>query len=187
MASQSTTWHDEHVRFSRLLDLLEEQIDEFHEGGYPDFDRMREIIRYLHEYGDSTHHPREDAAYARLLAADPTLRLPVNRLLQEHRAITAAGEELLLLLDDVTAGAVVRREMVEAAAALYLAYYRHHLATEENQFLPRTVHLLKPEDWRAVAEAVPMGADPLFGDPPSEAYRELRALLEEKASTQVAQ
>jgi hemerythrin-like domain-containing protein len=187
MVSQNAIWHAEHVRFSWLLDLLEAQIDEFHEGGYPDFDRMREIISYLHEYGDSTHHPREDAAFERLLAADPTLRLPINRLLQEHRAIAAAGEELLLLLNDVISGAVIRRETVEAAAALYLAYYRHHLATEERVFVPRSARLLREEDWRAVSDAVPSGPDPLFGDPPSETYRELRALLEEKASTQVTQ
>ena len=63
---------------------------------------------------------------------------------------------------------------LEAAAATYLVYYRHHLAAEENEFLPRAAQLLTPADWAAVAAAVAPAADPLFGDDVGARYRELR-------------
>jgi hemerythrin-like domain-containing protein len=181
MVSPIARWHAEHVNFSRLLDLLEEQVDEFHEGGSPNFDRMLEIVSYLREFGDSSHHAREDAAFARLVIRAPTMRLPINRLLQEHRAIAVAGEELMTRLNEVISGDVILRATVEAAAALYLAYYRHHLASEEREILPRAERLLTEEDWQAVAEAVPSGSDPLFGAVPSETYRELRELMAARA------
>ena len=143
---------------------------------------MVEIISYLREFGDKSHHPREDAAFECLVKRDSTLRLPINRLLQEHRAIAVAGEELETRLREVIGEALIPRATVEAAAALYLAYYRHHLATEEREILPRAARLLTDEDWRVVSAAVPSGADPLFGDAPSDTYRELRELMAATAS-----
>jgi len=174
MADPITLWHAEHVDFSRLLDLLEGQVAAFHDGKSPNYELMLDIVSYLREFPDRTHHPREDAAFARLLAHDPTLSLPINRLLQEHRVIAVAGEELLTLLNEVVDGALIARASVEAAAATYLAYYRHHLATEEREILPRAASLLTPQDWNFVAGAVSHGPDPLFGDAPDDRYRELR-------------
>lgn len=177
MTDQIATWHTEHVRFARLLDLLEAQVAAFHDAGKPNFGLMLDIVAYLRDYADHAHHPREDAAFARLLVHEPALRVPINRLLQEHRVIAVAGEELVEHLDDVIADAVVPRATIEAAAAQYLAYYRHHIGTEEREILPRAARLLTEEDWTHVAAAAPLMTDPLFGDPPSEDYRELRQLL----------
>lgn len=181
MADQIAQWHAEHVRFARLLDLLEAQVAAFHEGERPNFGLMLDIVAYLRDYADQAHHPREDAAFARLLIRDPSLRVPINRLLQEHRVIGVAGEELVEQLDDVIVDAVVPRASIEAAAAQYLAYYRHHLGTEEREMLPRAARLLTQEDWAHIAAATPKIPDPLFDDPPGDAYRELRELVASQA------
>jgi hemerythrin-like domain-containing protein len=81
---------------------------------------------------------------------------------------------LLKYVDDILEDRVIQRATVEAAAATYLVYYRHHLAVEESEVLPRASRTLKPDDWAAVAAAVPVGPDPLFGDDVGERYRELR-------------
>jgi hemerythrin-like domain-containing protein len=183
MADPIKLWHAEHVDFARLLDLLEQQVAAFHEAKDPNYELMLDVVSYLREFPDRIHHPREDAAFARLLVHDPALRLPINRLLQEHRVIGVAGEELLILLNEVIDGGLIARSSVEAAAATYLAYYRHHLATEENDILPRAAKLLTPQDWAVVAAAVPAGADPLFGDAADERYRELRERITATAGT----
>jgi len=170
-------WHAEHANFSRLLDVLERQLAAFQDDERPDFELMASIVAYLREFPDRYHHPREDVAFERLLARDPDLRLPINRLLQEHRAIAAAGDDLLSRLSDAVAGALVSRAAVEAAAALYTAYFRHHLATEERVILPRAARLLTAEDWSVIDRSVPAADDPLFGDAPDERYRALREHL----------
>ncbi|MBI4194740.1 MAG: hemerythrin domain-containing protein [Betaproteobacteria bacterium] len=174
MIDQVAAWHQEHVRFSQLLDLLDKEVAVFHEGGEPNYELMRDIVFYLRHYSDRFHHPREDVAFARLAERDPDLRVAINRLVQEHQVIAVAGEELLHRLDDIEANAVVSRKAVESAAATYLVYYRHHIATEEKDVLPRAEKLLTREDWKAVASAVPNGADPLFGDKVEARYDELR-------------
>jgi hemerythrin-like domain-containing protein len=178
MANAIAQWHAEHADFSRLLYVLEGQVAVFQEGERPDYGLMLDTVSYLREYPDRIHHPREDAAFARLVLRDPSLRLPVNRLLQEHRVIAVAGEELSARLSEVLDGASATHAGVEAAAAIYLAYYRHHLATEERDILPRAARLLTSEDWNIVANSIAPLADPLFSEAPQERYRELRERIE---------
>jgi hemerythrin-like domain-containing protein len=182
MTGATTHWHAEHGNFSRLLSLLETQVAVFHDGGKPNYDLMIDIVSYLRHFPDRVHHAREDAAFARLVARDPGLQGKISRLLQEHRVIAHAGDKLLRLLNEVADEAIISRAEVEAAAATYLVYYRHHLATEERDVLPRALELLTQEDWAAVNAAVPAGRDPLFGDASEERYRELRRLIMLEAS-----
>ncbi|MEJ8856877.1 hemerythrin domain-containing protein [Variovorax robiniae] len=176
-----TRWHADHVHFSRLLDLLKQQVNAFHEDSGPDYDLMLDIVAYLREYGDSVHHPMEDMAFTRLVLRAPEMRIPVNRLKQEHRAIAFAGEELVGLLKAITTDGVVARARVESAAALYLVYYRHHLATEEREVLPRAARLLDEDDWQAVAEATPNRSDPLFGTAQAAGFGKLQEALSQTA------
>ena len=87
--------------------------------------------------------------------------------------IAAAGEALLNCLNEIIVGVVIERSTLEAAAATYLVYYRHHLAAEERQVIPRAVELLTSADWAAVA-AIPTEPDPLFGVDFDARYSELR-------------
>jgi hemerythrin-like domain-containing protein len=177
MSDVLARWDAEHAHFAQLLDVLDEQVMEFQRGAAPVYGLMLDIVSYLREYADRVHHPREDAAFGRMVQHDPALRLPINRLLQEHRAIAFAGDEFVACLNEVIVGNVLMRATVEAAAAQYLTYYRHHLATEDREILPRAAHLLGPADWHFVGEAVAAVPDPLFGAAPEASFRELREYL----------
>jgi hemerythrin-like domain-containing protein len=178
-------WHAEHMHYARLLDILEKEVAAFHAGDAPDYALMRDILRYLRYFPDRFHHPREDEAFARLAARDPGMKLPLNRLLQEHRVIAEAGDQLLWRLEQVAEDVVVSRAIVESMAATYLVYYRHHIATEEREVLPRAERLLSASDWDAVAASAPEGRDPLFGEDFAPRYRELRRRLAQETERAV--
>ena len=167
-------WHAEHANFSRLLDILQKELDAFHRDAQPNYELMVDIVTYLRHFPDVHHHPREDTAFALLAKRDPSLIAVLERLRQEHRVIAAAGDELLKTLNDVTSGTVIARAVVESIAAMYLVYYRHHIAAEEEEILPLAMRLLSAGDWREVQAAGPAGRDPLFGDKAEAGYRELR-------------
>ena len=158
-------WHTEHEYFQRLLALLQSQIDLFHGGERPNYELMLEIIRYLREYGDAFHHPREDVAFTRLAARCPGLDRPLARLRREHDVIKRAGERLEALLEEALAGVLVARAEVEVAAATYLVYYGNHIAREEETVLAVAEAALTAEDWQAVGTAVAAPAAPLSGAP----------------------
>ena len=182
MTNPIAAWHADHVNFTRLFDLLEEQLATFHEGGQPDYALMLDVVQYLRHYPDRFHHPREDVAFGRLVEREAALQLPLARRVQEHRVIALAGDKLLGLLQAAVDGVVIERSTVEAAAATYLVYYRHHVAAEEREILPRAAELLTPSDWAAVA-AAPASADPLFGKEFEARYRELRRQIALEAPT----
>ena len=172
MSEPLAIWHAEHVNFARLLDLLETQVAAFHRAERPNYDLMGDIVYYLRSFADRFHHPREDVTFARISERDPEMQLVINRLLQEHRVIATAGNELVSRLNDVAGDVMTPRHALEAAADTYLVYYRHHIATEERDILPRAARLLTREDSAAVA-ATP-AADPLFGDRVEARFHELR-------------
>lgn len=174
MVDAIALWRSEHKGFAQLLDFLERQMAAFHDGEQADYALMRDVVHYLHHYGDRFHHPREDMAFARLVERDPSLEASVSRLLQEHRVIAAAGNALLDHLENILNDVVVERRAVEKTAATYLVCYRHHLETEEDGILPRAAQLLTAADWAAVASAVATVPDPLFSDHVGARYRALR-------------
>jgi hemerythrin-like domain-containing protein len=182
MVDPIAVWHADHVRFARLLDLVDRELLAFHEGKQPDYALLLDVVHYLRHYPDRYHHPREDVAFARLVQRDPAMSLPVARRLQEHRVIAAAGDELLGLLQAVVDGALIERSALEVAASTYLVYYRHHLEAEEHYVIPRAAQALSAEDWAAVAAAAPGGTDPLFGDAADARYGELRQRILFEAS-----
>lgn len=171
MSEPIAAWHADHMRFARLLDTLEQEVARFHVADTPDYERMRDILLWLRHYADGVHHPREDAAFERLVRRDPSLALPVNRLLQEHRVIAHAGEALLEQLENAANGGFARRADLEAAADTFLVYYRNHLEREERHIMPRAAALLDGADWSAVAAVVPQESGRA-----AEALRAARAL-----------
>ena len=172
-------WHAEHINFARLLDLLEAQVAAFHRGERPNYELMGDIVYYLRSFGDRVHHPREDVAFAQLLERDPGMQLVIDRLSQEHQVIATAGDELCKRLNEVAGDVITPRATVEAAAATYLVYYRHHIAKEEREILPRVAQLLT--HWTEVAATVAASRDPLFGDDIEARFRELHRQITQEA------
>jgi hemerythrin-like domain-containing protein len=167
-------WHQEHVYFNQLLQLLQREVYVFHVGGRPNYELMFDIVSYLREYGDQAHHPREDIAFLRLVKCCPDMEETLGRLAQEHRVIAQAGETLLRQIEAILDGTILPRADVEAAAATYLVYYGNHIAKEEEDVLTRAALHLTPEDWEAVKKAAPGTQDPLFAKEAQQRYRELR-------------
>ena len=174
MAEPLAVWHAEHINFARLLDLLETQVAAFHRGERPNYELMGDIVYYLRTFADRVHHPREDVAFARLVEREPGLALVIKRLQQEHRVISTASEELFNRLNEATEDVMTPRVALEAAAATYVVYYRHHLATEEGEIMPRAAQLLTQEDWATVTAKGAAVSDPLFGNEVEARFRELR-------------
>jgi hemerythrin-like domain-containing protein len=174
MAHPTQLWHEEHVYFQRLLQLLRHELDVLAQGDTPNYGLMLDIIGYLRDWSDQVHHPREDEVFRRLAQRRPDWSLRVARLRQEHVVIAHAGETLRKLLEEAVADAVVSRAEIEVAAATYLVYYGNHIAREEEDILPAAAQALSSEDWQAAKAAAPLGPDPLFGANPQERFRELR-------------
>lgn len=176
MSRPVSVWREEHLRFARLLDLLEGQLDRFHYGERPDYPLMLEAMRYMTRYVDARHHPREDLAFARLAERRAQSRRIVKKLLDEHQVIVRDGERLVMLLEEVLDDAFIAREDVERPGRAYIQGLRAHMRCEERLF-PWVASTLDARDWAEIDKAVPVLPDPLLSPAGQEAFESLRRLL----------
>jgi hemerythrin-like domain-containing protein len=164
MSKAIDVWRAEHANFTTLLDLLERELDVFHEGESPDYELMSDIMFYMTHYADLVHHAREDLAFAKIKQRDTAIQPVLDELAEQHRQLKAAGEALLRALDNVIDGAISSRDHVEAPGRAYIAAFRGHMAKEETTMVPLAGKILRAGDWAAIDSAVKQVEDPLFGN-----------------------
>lgn len=173
MTDSIAYWHAEHVNFGRLLGLLETQLDCFHRGDSPDYELMLDVMYYMTHYPDQIHHPKEDLAFARIVAREPGMRGAVDELQRQHDSLRESGAELVRVLDDIVNGSVVARDRVEGPARDYIARFRGHVQKEETEVFPAAARALSASDWTAINDAVAHREDPLFGKTTERRYAAL--------------
>ena len=156
---------DEHRSISAVLHALKTLAREAQDVRVkPGFDALRAMIRYIDEYPEQMHHPKEDQyLFARLEARAPQAKPLVDSLKAEHekgaRLVRELERALLLFEDAAPAGA---REFLDAVDA-YAEFHWKHMRREEQEVMPLAERTLTPEDWRAIDEAFDANRDPIAG------------------------
>ena len=182
MSNPIAAWREEHLRFAKLLDTLEAQLDRFHRAERPDYQLMLDVMRYMRHYPDTSHHPREDLAFAKVAEREPRSTRMVADLLKEHAEIEESGEKLVEMLEGVLDEAILSRDAVEAPGREYIKRLRAHMHSEEVLF-PFVQMWLGAEDWAAIDRKVPPSVDPLLEPHGHEAYESLSRLVASVAAS----
>jgi len=130
----------------------------------PGFEALRAMIRYIDEYPEQMHHPKEDQyLFARLAARAPEAKALLDGLRAEHqqgaRLVRELERALVFFEDAAPAGA---REFLDAVNA-YAEFHWKHMRAEETEVLPLAEKRLSAEDWRAIDAAFDTNADPIAG------------------------
>ena len=130
----------------------------------PDLRAFRAMLRYIDEFPERLHHPKEDEfLFARLAARSEQARALVDDLKSEHRAGARLIRELerafLFFEESWPAG---RREFQSALEA-YAAFHWAHMRKEEEKLLPLARRYLSAEDWKAIDAAFAANSDPVAG------------------------
>jgi hemerythrin-like domain-containing protein len=130
----------------------------------PRFQVLRSMLRYMDEYPERLHHPKEnDHIFSRLVAREPSARLLVEELQAEHeegaRLIRELERSLLFFEEGWPAGA---REFQQAVDA-YADFHWKHMRKEEQQLMPLAERALTAEDWKAINAAFAENRDPVAG------------------------
>lgn len=130
----------------------------------PKFQVLRSMIRYIDEYPERLHHPKEDRyLFARLLARAPEAKPLIEALQAEHeqgaRLVRELERALVFLEEGWPAGA---REFRRAAEA-YAEFHWQHMRREESELLPLAERHLTAADWVAIDAAFDANLDPIAG------------------------
>lgn len=131
-------------------------------GGRPDFSTLRAMVRYLDEYPERLHHPKEDRyLFAPLARRCPEARPLIEDLKSEHREgarrIRELERALLFFEDGWPEGGTEFRDAVER----YAAFEWEHMRKEEHKLIPLAERHLTAETWREIDQAFAANEDPI--------------------------
>ncbi len=178
IASPLDTLRADHRNVEKLLRVFEAELARFHDAETVDYETLHDVMHYVTNYPDLTHHPLEEQVAVRLLRSDSSAGPLAQALHREHEMLTAAGTALLHVLDDIAGDVPMPRAAVESQARTYVERLRRHMADEEAGLFLLAAQRLSVQDWADIAAATQRPADPLFGSAAaSQAYRAIRERL----------
>lgn len=128
----------------------------------PRFQVLRSMLRYIDEYPERLHHPKEDEhLFARVAARAPEAKKLIEELKKEHEQgaglIRELERTLLFFEEGWPAGG---REFQQAVDA-FADFHWQHMRKEELELLPIAERVLTAGDWRAIERAFATNLDPI--------------------------
>lgn len=128
----------------------------------PRFQVLRSMLRYIDEYPERLHHPKEDEhLFARVAARAPQAKKLIDELKKEHEQgaglIRELERTLLFFEEGWPAGG---REFQQAVDA-FADFHWRHMRKEELELLPIAERVLTAADWRAIERAFATNLDPI--------------------------
>jgi hemerythrin-like domain-containing protein len=172
--------HRDHEHIDRVLNLLEQQIDAFHEGQPIDFELISNVLHYMADYADQVHHRLEDQLFDPLKDRSDPIGATVRQVMGQHPHLIVRTRQFEKTAEGVIHDAVVTREEFEQQARAFIGLQREHLRLEEEKLLPMLEGLVDGAVMEAAARVLPTVEDPLFGSHRREQflylYQRLRAL-----------
>ena len=163
----------DHSNFRTLMEILEEELNQVDTGKVPNFDLVREIMRYMVHYADWFHHPLEDLVFARLQAKDDSTADTIRELEREHAAFADRGRALLEVLEADPMTSTIDWTKIDARARGYVDALLGHKDREDEVVFPLAKTLLSEEDWAAIGKEIEWREDPVFGKSVAEGYMTL--------------
>ena len=167
----------DHANLTRLLGLIESEILAIEVGKTPDYPLMQDVMRYMVQYSDRFHHPKEDLIFAQLLRRSPDARAGVEDMIEEHVSIRLTGQEFAGLLRASDVDSVDVREQLGTSGFAYIRALREHMSTEERKLFPLAMQVLTKMEWQVIDEAVDAIDDPLFDEMTADEYQRLYRLI----------
>jgi hemerythrin-like domain-containing protein len=128
----------------------------------PEFQVFRSMLRYIDQYPEQLHHPKENEhLFARLVLRSRDAKKLVDELKAEHvegaKLIRELERKLLFFEEGWPAGAA---EFL-AAVNPYAEFHWKHMRKEETELLPLAEKHFTADDWRAMDRAFSTNEDPI--------------------------
>jgi len=163
---------NEHRALAAVVHCFEHLLDEVRDHSLdPPFDAFELLLRYVAEFPDRFHHPKEDDyLFPAVARRDPEAAELIKELQQQHDSVVATTKALRAALADWEADPEGGFAAFDAKARDYLALQWEHMRLEETRILPVARNKLTEADWKTIDEAFSENDDPIFGDNPKQEF-----------------
>jgi hemerythrin-like domain-containing protein len=171
---------DEHRSFAAVINGLEFIVRETRERAtQPSFPLLRAMIRYIKEFPEKLHHPKEDAYLFRILRErtrefDDTL----DELERQHGEGKRLVERLESSLARYEAEPAAGFDGFAEAVGRFAAMQMQHMRLESKVILPAARKHLTAADWTEIGRAFADNGDPRFSADTDDEFRALFARIQ---------
>ncbi len=148
------------------------------EGAQPPFALLMRMLRYIREFPEALHHPKEELYLFRKLQARTSSVDDVLRQLQHQHA---EGNQLVQAMQEaldayMAAPADALAGFAQATERYAQAQWRH-MGLEESRILPAAREFLSDEDWTEITSAFSANGDSRFAGTVQDEFHEQFAAI----------
>ncbi|MBV7314198.1 hemerythrin domain-containing protein [Shewanella sp. NIFS-20-20] len=168
----------DHRHISILISILDRKASKLERGEHVDFSLIKDIVSYMQDYAEHSHHPFEDIIYEYYLELTQDEKT-TNRLASEHIKLSGDTAILMASLTMILNDVVIPRDKLIRDLHQYVSSQRAHMHYEEHVIFPMLDQKLTPDDWEAVGDRcqIKLIEDPLFSDNDSQVFQELKDFI----------
>ncbi|MDF0534458.1 hemerythrin domain-containing protein [Shewanella yunxiaonensis] len=169
---------NDHKHIAVLLNLLKGKYQKLAEGEQVNFCLVRDVVEYMQEYADHSHHPVEDIVYEYYVGKFAKEE-STKRLTEEHGKVVAASAALASTLNLILNDIVVAKEKLVQELRDYVTLQEQHMIYEEEYIFPKLQRKLTESDWEQIERncALKLIDDPLFSSD-DQMFDELRQYIQ---------
>jgi len=169
--------HQDHKNISRLLGLLEKQVDHFAAGEYADYQIITDILHYFINYPDVYHHPHEEIIFAALKRKNINSADLIDEITAEHENMAKESADLYDAMKHIQGNAIFSRDEIVSRLRSYISNYHSHIDKEEAGLFSLANSVLDDGDWQAINTEINGTDDPLFGKIRDQEYQNLYKMI----------
>jgi hemerythrin-like domain-containing protein len=177
----------DHYRLNGLLTLLDEQMTELEIGNDFDYRLTEDILDYLNNQANITHHSLEEFIFDRI-PNNIEIRPIIDKLEDEHSKIATQTHECRsFFIHWKREGELLDCQRASEIGKSYIESQRQHMDLEDREVFPFVIKFLSETDWKAIddyANAESLNVDPLFGPTVIERYFNIRSDIQKNSNRQ---
>ncbi len=168
----------DHISMSRILLLTEHELVKLKSEGSANFSLVGDCMRYMIEYTEAVHHPKEDAMmdciYGKLTEIDTV----IDEVKLQHGSMGKKSAEFYNIVRSAIMEQFEEKSNIVALGRDYVNMQRSHIRLEEGGILRRLKTLLTTDDIVKINQQYSENCDPQIKDNFEEEYNSLyRSLI----------
>lgn len=167
--------HADHIKFSRVLDLLAEQLERIKNEKSADYYLMLDAVNYIENYAEFALVPKEDAIFKKSSEDDSfvELRGTIRLLRSDNNEIKALAHKLHDYINAVLEDSIFEKEKFEQKLEACIQRQRDHMHMEEIIIFPLLRKRLSAEQLNEICVDYKSNVSTLISDSFSSQYSDL--------------
>lgn len=173
MSNEISRLRKEHLNFKKMLNLLEKQLDHLHNDKETNYQIMADILCYMTEYSDVSHHPREEVIFSLLAKHNSAAKNEIAEITRQHHTLEEIGSDFHEKLEHIIncENEIIQLKEIETPGRMYVSTLRTHMQKEEQGLFVMAEKLFNDDDWKKIESDMQISiSDPIFGSDVEERF-----------------